>query len=115
MNPSTTTVSSAPVLHPFVASSIDPTKVSATITGFLSGLASLVMLIVSLYHFPLSLGQYNAFVQEMAAGGAGIAVSISFIYMLFGLFRKIVAAISTKKTVVAQITTTTQIVPNPNS
>lgn len=111
MNPSNTTVTSAPVLHPFVASSIDPTKVSATITGLLGGLSGLVMLVVTLYHFPLTLGQYNAFVQEMAAGAAGIATSLSFLYMLFGLGRKAISALFAKKSVIAHISTTTTVVP----
>lgn len=111
MQPTSTTTTAAPVLHPFVASSIDPTKVSATITGFLGTLSGLVMLIVSLYHFPLSLGQYNAFVQEMAAGGAALATAWSFIYMLFGLGRKVIAILFAKKTIAVTTTTTTTIAP----
>lgn len=111
MQPTSTTVSAAPVLHSFVASSIDPTKVSATITGALGGISGLVMLVVSLYHFPLSLGQYNAFVQEMAAGGAALATALSFVYMLFGLGRKLIAIVFAKKTVAVTTTTTTTIAP----
>ena len=112
MQPTSTTITAAPVLHPFVASSIDPTKVSATITGLLGGISGLVMLVVTLYHFPLSLGQYNAFVQEMAAGAAGIATSISFVYMLFGLARKVIAYFFAKSTVSVQTTTITTLAPN---
>lgn len=86
-----------PALHPFVASSIDPTKISATVSGFLGSIASIVVLIASLYHFPLTLGQYNGFVQEMAAGVSAVAGAASFIYMLFGLGRKAIAAIFAKK------------------
>jgi hypothetical protein len=112
MQPTSTVTTAAPVLHPFVASSIDPTKVSATITGLGGTLAGLVMIFVTLYHFPLSLGQYNAFVQEMAVGGSAIATSISTIYMLFGLFRKGIAIVFAKKTVSVQTTTVTTLVPN---
>lgn len=107
-----TTITSAPVLHPLVASSIDPTKVSATVEGFLGSIAGIVMIVVTVYHFPLTASQYANFVQEFSAAAAAVATAWSAIYMLFGLFRKALAYFAARKTVVAQIVTTTKtIVP----
>jgi hypothetical protein len=89
----------APVLHPLIASSIDPTKVSATVTGFLTGISGLAMLAATIYHFPLTPGAYNNFVQEMAGGISAIATAGGFLYMVFGILRKLIVKIFPKKNV----------------
>ncbi len=84
-------------LHPALASSVDPTKIAATITGFLTGISGIVMLVASLYHFPLAPSAYDNFVHEMAGGVSAIVTAGGFLYMIFGLLRKLVLKLFPKK------------------
>lgn len=86
----------APVLHPFIASSIDPTKVSATITGILTSLSGIIMLIATVYHYPLSASQLNNFIQEFAAATSAVITAGGAAYFIFGFFRKGVVALFKK-------------------
>lgn len=87
----------APELHPLIASSIDPTKVSATVTGILTGLSGIIMLFATVYHFPLTHDQLNNFIQEFAAATSSIITAAGAAYTIFGLLRKVVAAVFKKK------------------
>lgn len=90
-----------PVLHPIIASSIDPTKISATITGILTGLSGIIMLIATVYHYPLSASQLNNFIQEFAAAASAIVTAGGMAYAIFGILRKVVVAIFKKPSVQA--------------
>lgn len=82
-----------PILHPLVASSIDPTKVSATVTGILTSLSGIIMIIATVYHYPLTANQLNNFIQEFAAAASAIVTAGGMAYAIFGILRKVVAAI----------------------
>lgn len=90
------TTNTAPILHPLIASSIDPTKISATITGILTGLSGVIMLVATVYHYPLSASQLNNFIQEFAAAASAIVTAGGMAYAIFGILRKVVVAIFKK-------------------
>ena len=106
MNPQTN-------LHPLIASSIDPTKVSATVTGFLTSITGLVLLIANLYHFPLSAADYAGDIQLIGTAVFTIVSAVGAAYMLFGLARKIVMAFFPSKSTVTPLVTVnhTAIIP----
>lgn len=85
-----------------LASSIDPTQWSATVTGFLTSISGLVLLWATIKHFPLTQESYGAFVQTVGGYTFAIVSAAGSAYMLFGFLRKIVVAIFAKKPVAAQ-------------
>lgn len=84
-------------LHPLIASSIDPTKLSATITGILTGLSGVIMLVATVYHYPLTPDQLNNFIQQFAAATSAIVTAGGLAYAVFGLLRKAVVLVFSKK------------------
>lgn len=90
------TTNTAPVLHPLIASSIDPTKVSATVTGILTGLSGIIMLVATVYHFPLTHDQLNNFIQQFAAATSAVITAGGMAYGVFGVLRKVIVAMFKK-------------------
>lgn len=109
MNPQTN-------VNPIIASSIDPTKISATATGFLTSITGLVLLIANLYHFPLSAVQYAGDIQLIGTAVFSIVSGAGAAYFLFGLFRKaIVAFFPSKSTVTPMVVVSNTPVVSPTT
>lgn len=90
-------------LHPIIASSIDATKISATVTGFLTAIAGGVLLVANIKHIPLTPDSYNSFTQNVGAIVFSIATGAGAAYALFGLLRKAVMKVFPKKGTVTPI------------
>ena len=93
-------------LHPLIASSIDATKISATVTGFLTTIASGVFLVANLKHINLTPDAYNAFTQQVGSIVFAITAAGGAAYTLFGLLRKLVMKLFPKKGTVTPIVVT---------
>lgn len=90
-------------LHPIIASSIDPTRISATVTGFMASIASGVLLVASIRHIPITPDGYNALTSQVGSIVFAVTSGISAAYMLFGIVRKLVLRIFPKKGTVTPI------------
>lgn len=95
-------------LHPLLASSIDPTKISATVTGFLTSISGIVLLWATIKHFPITNASYGAFVQTVGGYVFSIASAGGSAYMLYGLLRKVALALLKPKSVPLSTVSTTQ-------
>jgi len=93
-------------LHPVLASSIDPTKISATVTGFLTAIAGGVLLVANIKHIPLTPDSYTTFTQNVGTVVFSIATGAGAAYTLFGLLRKLALKIFPKKTTVTPLVVT---------
>jgi len=76
-------------MNKFLLSSVDPSKLSATVTGLIISLASVVILIAG--HFGITLTT-----EAVTAYAAHIGEAIGSIVFIFGLLRKIVMLFVTK-------------------
>lgn len=72
-----------------LASSENPDKLAASITGSIIAVSSLIILGAGHLGFPLTVEQVTNFAGELGAAGGAI-------YALFGLLRKMVIAIHDK-------------------
>ena len=77
------------LLSSLVWSSADPNKVSATITGFIISLSSLIILVAGYYGFSIA-------PEQITASAAQLGTAIGSIVFIFGLIRKIIIAINLK-------------------
>lgn len=93
-------------LHPLIASSVDATKISATVTGFLTTIASGVFLVANLKHINLTPDAYNTFTQQVGSIIFAIITAVGAAYTLFGLLRKAVMRIFPKKGTVTPLVVT---------
>lgn len=101
----TTTVQTTSL--PAFPSSANAQKASATITGILTGLSGIIMLVATVYHFPLTANTLNNFIQEFAAATSAVITAGGMAYTVFGLLRKAAVALFAKKPIPTAIVTST--------
>ncbi len=78
-------------MHPFLQSSIDPTKLSNTIRGIIISLSSVIILIASVkFNTSLSQNQVAAFADQMASTVSAIGIAVGMIHTLYGLVIKVI-------------------------
>lgn len=90
-------------VHPVIASSVDATKVSATVTGILTGLSGVIMLIATVYHYPLQQNQLNNFIQEFAAATSAVVTAGGMAFTAYGLLRKLTLRVFPSKNTVTPV------------
>lgn len=73
-----------------VISSVDPTKVSLTVKGFLTTAVSVIVMVSPLFHLHIGSEQLTSIVDGIVDTIVVVLTALSSIVTLFGLIRKIV-------------------------